>query len=328
LGVGLIKLEAALRAGKPIEQLTVGEVAQAIIAAFGKPAAQIAGSEDFAHDENAIWDAMIAIKILRSEHSKPFADLVRALRLLALIERIAHHDPDLGQPGAVAAVLAMPIQLPIDIFPLPRPKAATPPDQERPEDTVEFKHLEAARAEAARLRHASDELMFLEPAAYVEDALQGPDNTVPRSKPALGEIPIFRPFTTRRRAGASGTFKPQEAPKRLFTLKAEVAERLSEETRAVAHNLDLDPTQVRMDRVVTKIESELGKTLQTISDLEVLTRKRNVARVGSTFLLEPVTYFPWFHGGGSGWSHGAPPVPATHGSVQPAGVADLLLVKQ
>ncbi|HOT98933.1 MAG: hypothetical protein A4E45_00983 [Methanosaeta sp. PtaB.Bin039] len=312
LGAKLQSLGKKL-ADVPADQLNASTVKQAVVDAFGAAVAKVVVLDDFVKDRGAAWDAIIAIKLVRSEHGRPLVTIVHAIRLMGLIERLAEDPASLNRPGAVKALLERPIALPAEVFPLP----PTPVDKPAgpPPDTSREEVLKATHKEARQIRAALDELAFLEPRALNEDSLQGPD-------------PVPVPMAAVARRGSSGAFTPPAAPHKLFTLKPEVAQKLSAGTTAAIKNIGLTPTETRIDRLAHKLETRLGHMLETIAELEMPERRKNVVSVGGTLIQQPpVTIFP------APQAMPAPDtsqlaVPDTHGNIQPVGVADLLIVKQ
>lgn len=328
LGSQLRHLTEALAKAGPVDELVTTDVAPVIENAMGAPASAVVTTAEFGSDRDNASDAVIAIKILKSEHAKPLARIVRALRHLRLIERMADGDETLDQPGGVAAVLAAPLRLPAGIFPLPKPDAPAPDEPEKPEDTALGRQLNEALEQSERLRSAVSELTLLEPLSLVEDPQQGPDETLIGGAPRDGLIQRslrFFGFTRRPVETFSGSLRPPQAPERMFALKQEAAERLSVETRTVLKDERLSATEMPIDRLVNKLDMSFNRRLETVAQLESQLRKRNVALIGTTLVHVPQDFFPWFP---PQLPKSAPGVPTTCGSVQPVGVADLLLVQQ
>jgi hypothetical protein len=320
----LVKLEELLQAAGPTRELGRSDVATAVRAAFGLTPEQVAGSEAFSHDRQAVSDAIVAIKLLPSENSKPLVDLARAFRLLSLVERLVKDEADLDAEGAVEGALTALIQMPEDIYPLPSKALPQRLRPERPEGQESGEgRLEAAREREAQLASAIAELMSLPPKAVSQDEASARSGG-PESDAQGGLLDGLARFLTRLvgggRTSASDTTVGAEHQ---FVLTSAAVSDLSSSTSEMLQSASLNATAVPLDRLVTTLNAELEKQSATIVQLEESPSVRTV-RLGSGLILYPLHPPP----AEPAQPVDAPSVPSTIGSVKDAGVADLLVVRQ
>ena len=311
--VDKLRLAAPLRA---LERALAADAvpADAIVGAFGMPASELIETDDFRRDREALWNAIIAIKLLPSEHTKPLRALVRALALLESIAQVA----SAGERPAAAAVREAVI-LPDGIFPVPVPAAVRAAAAPLAGDSG--RALRDARAHATRVRLALEELMATDANALEEEIPQAPDRT---HESAATRFSLFWGPEPRRAADA--TLRPPTGTSKAYRLKESALTRLSEPTRALLGELRIDPRADRLDVLADAVNSRLVAAAQAVASLEIATSVRNVARIGSALL--PIGTLSLDTGTFSATTGEEPPVPLTHGEIRTAGVADLLIVKQ
>ena len=139
---------------------------------------------------------------------------------------------------------------------------------------------------------------------------------------------IVRPLS------GSPSFRPRELADIGFVLTENAANGLSRETRetAAAHGLQLN--QVALDRVVNQLSQSLEQVFHELQQLSGTPTKSSYRRIGKALI---VTETPVIRGWNAVSIGGHIPldqfqfdfrVPTTKGNVQPAGVADLLVVRQ
>jgi len=132
-----------------------------------------------------------------------------------------------------------------------------------------------------------------------------------------------------------GAFEPPNLADIGFILKASAAQQLSEPTRTALTTRGLDLTSTPLDRITHRLEADLATTVGRLEAVAGHPERRSFLRFGDALIsvATPVT---------SGWGElgtgglvAFPPalpmegsVPQTKGAIAPAGVGDLLLVKQ
>jgi hypothetical protein len=131
------------------------------------------------------------------------------------------------------------------------------------------------------------------------------------------------------------TFTPPDLTEVGFILKASAAQSVSEPTRAVLTNRGLDIASAPVDRLTYRLQADLATTVDRLETVAGHPQRRSFVRLGDALIsiTTPVTA-GWGELGTGGVVAFPPPlsmdgsVPQTKGVVAPAGVADLLLVKQ
>jgi len=367
---------------------TSGKVAEAIQAAFDRPAAEVADSEEFLDMRSRLRDSLLAIKILQEEHHRPIEELTRQLRTAEVIGRAAtdEHFPQgeeqlrswrrrsLRLPvepalksrlstreaeeqlrqrrqeaqqqreNEVNGLLASHEQLRIALFELgalggehfrvsdrPGGAASPPPETVRltAEATRASDYLSEARALHLRQLERSVEggggpgvnaqAAGLSEGATASAAASLAQTLIPAVSPVLpGRV----------------TFEPPDLADVGFILQVSAADRLSESTRALLAERSLDLASMPLDRLTHTLESDLAGTVSRLEAVAGHPVKQSLLRIGDAMLTiqTPITA-----GWGTLGTGGLIPlptfpldgrVPHTKGDTAPAGVADLLVVKQ
>ncbi|HEY0653748.1 MAG TPA: hypothetical protein VGD65_11500, partial [Chryseosolibacter sp.] len=133
----------------------------------------------------------------------------------------------------------------------------------------------------------------------------------------------------------TGGFQPALHTTTLFRLKVGADQQLSPDTRAILAARKFNLTTMALDHIV----SSLRKEMEMLSDeLDALTGnfvQHSFKRIGrSLVVIKTPTMSAWGKGGGSLSAPAPLPrpvdsrVPVTRGNISPAGVADLIIVKQ
>lgn len=130
-------------------------------------------------------------------------------------------------------------------------------------------------------------------------------------------------------------FDPPDLTQVGFVLRASASEKLSEPTRAALTSRGLDLASTPMDRLTHRLEADLAGTVSRLEAVAGHPEKRSFLRFGDALISikTPVTA-GWGELGTGGVVAFPPPlpmdgsIPPTKGEVAPAGIADLLLVKQ
>lgn len=134
----------------------------------------------------------------------------------------------------------------------------------------------------------------------------------------------------------SPPFHPTELREASFLLKASAAEALSEGTRNLLGERNLVLTERALDRIVDSLQVEIGATGKELELVYGQSVRRSVKRVGDTLVTisTPVASAWTSIAIGTMFLPPLPPlppeerIPHTRGKVKPAGIADLLVVKQ
>lgn len=133
-----------------------------------------------------------------------------------------------------------------------------------------------------------------------------------------------------------GPFTPQAQGESAFRLKPAAAEQLSETTHALLKERGMAAAETQLDTIVERLRGELASLTSELDSLFGRPVQRSLKRIGSTMVMTSTPL-------ASVWSNlviagnlGPKPIPLpfnlsvpdSHGSVAPAGVADLLVIKQ
>ncbi|MEU4295193.1 hypothetical protein AB0E63_43830 [Kribbella sp. NPDC026596] len=133
---------------------------------------------------------------------------------------------------------------------------------------------------------------------------------------------------------ARAGFTPVALAELGFVLKPTAADRLSKTTQAVLKKRGVDLGTTPLDKITQRLQADLATT---VSELELVAghpEKRSFVRFGDALISVTTPVTTGWGVLGTGGVLGFPPlpmsgsVPQTKGAVAPAGVADLLLVKQ
>lgn len=129
-------------------------------------------------------------------------------------------------------------------------------------------------------------------------------------------------------------FKPTELSEVGFVLKPTAAEVLSAATQALLKSRTIDIATTPLDKVTHRLQAELAATVSELEAVAGHPEKRSFIRLGDALVSVSTPITAGWGALGTGGLLGYPPlpmdgsVPETKGVVAPAGIADLLLVKQ
>ncbi|GGM77140.1 hypothetical protein GCM10012275_54730 [Longimycelium tulufanense] len=119
-----------------------------------------------------------------------------------------------------------------------------------------------------------------------------------------------------------------------FVLDPGVTQVLSRQTQQLLTERRLEPTQMPLDRITGELERELVTTVEELERIAGHPEKRSIRFIGDTTVITKTPITKGWGELGTGGFVGLPDfvlpgsIPRTKGAVAPAGVADLLLVKQ
>ena len=133
---------------------------------------------------------------------------------------------------------------------------------------------------------------------------------------------------------ARAGFKPAELSEVGFVLKPTAAGRLSEVTKSVLKNRGIDLVTTPLDKITHRLQGDLATTVGELEAVAGHPQKRSLMRLGDALISVSTPITAGWGALGTGGVLGLPAlpmtgsVPQTKGVVSPAGIADLLLVKQ
>ncbi len=131
-----------------------------------------------------------------------------------------------------------------------------------------------------------------------------------------------------------GGFQPPDLSEVGFVLKPTAVDRLSRGTVGALKRRGLDPSTAPLDRVTQRLEADLATTVAALEAVAGHPERRSFLRIGDAVVFVTTPVVEGWGALGTGGVLGLPSlpmtgsVPETKGAVAPAGIADLLLIKQ
>jgi hypothetical protein len=313
----------ALHLGERMEQLrdaieeegisVLTELAVKIAEIFEMRSDELIEAEDFEADERTLTDAILAIKLLPEEHGRPLAALTRILQTMALVKRVAVVDATVEKdvPAALNATLVLPRELTRGLQQRKPPETVTLPEQ-----PDRRKKLEKAREDAGVFSRAVEEIMVLR----ADDLrLELPASPVVEERERQ-RIPEGRDgFSAPAGLGVGEVGK--------LKLKEAAVGRLSKGTERALRTRGLSAVEQSVEELVAGLDGGLMRVTREISELEPPPMVATFGHVGGialgidSGLLEAGVL-------GDAEVVGDLGIPTTFGDLEPAGVGELLLVKQ
>ncbi len=269
---------------------------------FDRPAASVVDSPEYAVDRQRALDTLVAAKLAPGGRPLPVG-LVDVARALDLLRRTAAGDSGLDRPGALAAARTALLVLPADVVPLAPEPLETPPTE--PPGEPDQQGL-------------ADQVRDLQSAVQTLRGLDQPPTTgEPPTGPRHGRDTLESRFATFVRNDLNA---PRPAELLESTGATVLSGRVLEQLPAVAREL-LDRT--RPATPTRALDLVHGAYLEAVGRLD----RRAIGRLLPDLHLDPVTE-PGPHDEAADPSP-APmaALPATHGSITPAGIADLLVTR-
>jgi hypothetical protein len=304
---GLKRLWAVLRADPDMGAI---EAATAVTDEFGHNPADLAADAVFSENRLLLGDRII-IQAIIGPGDPPLVESAHALAAATVVFALAGDDPRIEAPGGVAALLQATLELPGDVFPLPleTPAEVTPPPPAgggmTPGRAEELGELRAG------LQTSINELTRVAPediALPVAPSAPALESAPPSSTTAPRVMARFVPTPSAREQG--------------LRLTERAVEGLSEGTRALLQERSIDLAATTLPAAIDHLAGDLAA-----AELELLSgtapQSRVMITLGSELVpLDALLAAPVVTPGG------LPGVPTTHGSLKPAGIGDLLVVRQ
>jgi len=328
-GVALQGLFGALSGGA---DKSLNELVALVKKLFAAAPPDVVADAGFRKDREHLSDTLITNAILGREPWVPSDDAARLLRATAIVARVAASDADLAAKGGVAQAIERTIVLPGDLFPLTRHTGPTPAPPARPPETDPERQRSKLRTERVRLV-----------STYMMLTRVTPDHI---AMPEVTELGGERPLMHEARASlppiipAEAVEMAAEEPRRQVTgttglalrragsplvLKSSVVAAIGERERTVLEERQLDLTRISLPTVVDRLSVELQEVELELAELEGVTHKA-MTKIGMTYVDAAAIAIGGVVIGGV--AAGPSAVPTTHGSIAPAGIGDLLVVKQ
>ena len=355
-------LGASLDALEQKKAVTNAEVAKAIEDAFGKKPANLVKDKDLDAPMAHLKDSLIAIKLLPEEHRRRIEDLTNQLRDLEVIEKVAAAGDFPGDGGTLRRYRRRSVMLPSEAD-LRSSLSTFERQKELEKQRKEAEEKKRSEAEAKldlykRLNAAIEELTnlggdhlqntpqhadtgFLVPAALRPTQLFIQEMTQRQQKSASW---LFRsppaPAAAAPQAQLLQSGKPPFNPLQLaevsFRLKSSAEGSLSASTREILKERKLSIAERPLDQIVELLRNEMLALSKALDSLLGRPVQRTFKRMGNAMVMISTPM-------ASVWNNMVISnnltltgyvfpldirVPHSHGSVAPAGVADLLVVKQ
>lgn len=309
---------------------TIDELNTLVEKLFDAGARDIALDNGFLSDKIGVQDSLVALQLTPPPKGTRPAQLLQACRTIDLIERVGKGDPSLKQDGAVQKSLLRLVVLPADLFPIPAGPAAaappTPPVTPVPADSAGsgqqiadraaglHEVLQALGLAALAAAAAASRTSIARPAAA--GAGQGADAgatsvSATRLAKSAGDSGLT--------GGATGSVGAHTAMLRAITPAA----------RQVVDSLGLDlantPLAVLMDRLNSELAYTLNRMTGSLVADKVVPLPPPIPLPRPDPFHEPPATPEWAHG-----SPGHFPFPPStpNASIKPAGIADLLVVRE
>lgn len=322
-------------------QASLADLNAAFTASFGTTKiADLVKDPAFEDNYQRLSDIVVTNTLLGEDSLVAASDASDLLTTMALISRLAGGDKSLEAPGAVTNALSRTLLLPPTIFPLLGRAPVVPDAPAAPGDSSGKFKVDAELADllvkSKTLQTAYTALTRVNPehlAMPAEQAVAATASTAtPATAPTASRTPVGATATAA--TGAVGVLAPGRAISlngslanlaigtTPMLLTAAAVKTFEPEEQDALTKLQVDPTKMSVTTAVDNISLELA---QTESRIVELAGDSSVAmqRLGGAF-------YP--AGSLAGLNFGAADkptyLPSTHGSLTPAGIGDLLVVKQ
>ncbi len=262
----------------------------------------------FLDDKSRIQDSIVALQLTPTPQSPSIASLIKLSQAVNLVERVAGGDSSVDEPGALANAASRIVVLPSDIFPVasqlvrqdPQPSQAAADERAAAvQGRADLEKRVADLNETILAVHNILAVNSLPPEANY--APPGPSVAIHAESAVLKRVsnaaPAAKPFAS---LAAAASMQP-----------------LSPVVQSVLSGLNLDLTTTPLSFVSERLSSELSKTVNLFGP----------AGIG----LPPPDPFHDVSAPLEWWNfppNVLPGPPTSHGTVLPAGIADLLVVRE
>lgn len=322
-GLGLRALANDLA---PLQVATLDELRKAVKKHLGAGPSDVITDENFEADRMHLGDTVVTAVVLARDEPVSLAEAAQMLRTIALVWRVAASDVSLTVDDGMADARTRSLSLPADPFPLQRAKAqVTPP----PPDAGMGRRPLAARRDALlatynALTSLSPDHLALQDEAPTQDVLE-------RLNPPIALPPVIAPRPVDERASLlaqrpefalTGLPASPERAQTALLMRREAVSALPEVEREVLAERHIDLTQTSVPFAVNRLFAELSAVEQALADMDA-PQAMKMSALGA-LLVPGAALSPYLPHGGPVSSS----VPNSHGSVAPAGIGDLLVVRQ
>jgi hypothetical protein len=265
---------------------------------------QVVVDKRFLDDKRRIHDSLVALQVSPSEDNGTSALLVNLSRAIDVLERVAAEDASVKQPGAVVNATTRIVVLPPGLFPVPSPLVGQTPQQ-------------AGNASSSQTSVDADQV------AALRNAIAAVDTMIAVNTPTPDPIRDVQPNLTRKLAQAAN-MGTQAAP-------GDTAPAFQTRSLNLAGKQIAAPIQT-----TAGLQALTPLVQQTLFDLKLDLTKSSLVSVSDQLKqrLQIIVAPDPFHEPtppleSLDWPPDVLPAPPnSHGSVMPAGIVDLLVVRE
>lgn len=315
---------------------------------FNDTVGNILKSTAFIEDEEKLEQTIVTIKILSSDECNNFDDLVNLMRIIALIK--AHEKKELNAQNFKDFANAG-IKLPQNIFPLK--SSLTNPKKEKSDEKDAFEKKVASLYERYEMLSTAIKEISLVSAKNLDASPMklskavAPNeielsavlnanminahlplhsivmSNVPSHTAPVDKVTIKLPVTPE--------FDPRLADAFGFRLTADAEKKVSVKTRTLLKEKGLSLSVDSLEDVFMVLEDEEELLITQLNDVSQLNTHYSVKNIGGFFVKVPdrakgvLEKFPGLF---TPVNPDIDKIPFTHGSIKPAGITELLIVKQ
>ncbi|KAF0192705.1 MAG: hypothetical protein FD165_475 [Gammaproteobacteria bacterium] len=300
---------------------------------FDVDAEQLVSNTSYTRDRQYLGDVIVTAAILGQDGAVVADHAARLLRVMAVIDAVAAGDGSLADHGKLADAMSATLLLPDSIFPIPLQREAGATASVG--SAVMASGVTAFDSDALKqqrnalyttysmLTHISPDHVDVPKNQDISDSKAmepSPASAMPpmvremRSEPAGARAEAFS-----MSAAADGGMLRSVAAARVL-LKPEVTAAFGATERTVLAQRNIDLTTVAVPMALDRLSVELADVEMKLFEATAAPLTV-VSRLGSNYYVSEAFY--------PGYIESKPKaVPGTHGSVTPAGIGDLLVVKQ
>ncbi|HEX2233034.1 MAG TPA: hypothetical protein VHG69_06675 [Thermoleophilaceae bacterium] len=326
-GAAVAALHAAFAAHPDMKLPRARKRAEERLGALDK----VTATADWKSDRRRLADSLVVNSLLGFDVTLPSSEAAGITRTMALVKRLATKPPPSSSSEEVGPALEAALLLPPEVFPVmgrrgadPDDPAPPPEDDDRREELV--KRRDRLRATYAVLTRVSpDHLELPAPVGSGEDE-QEERHARPDRPPALGQTRDAKRDEEREPEPPQlpGSAARLSARSRPLRLKREVVEQLGPEEREVLAERGMDLTVLGVPDAADRLSAELHEVEVEVARM-LQPPVQPLIRSGSNLI--PVEATAATSAAFDGLVQ-ALDVPTTFGSLTPAGIGDLLVVRQ
>lgn len=286
LGQRLDGLTAALWA---LDTVTNATVEAAAVQAFGQSSGQVVAADDFTGDRALLQNSVVAVKMSTGFDRADTARIVRQLRAMAVLERLAADDGEALDRTSLRALLQRPVRVPAALLDALR-NSSPPPVADAPANDDYRQRVAGMQAQRDRLLAGYNALLAVAPQQLAMTTVRDAGGET-RDAAQVRASDYERAVQPGERDPASQSVAADVAgtsPKAILTLGPAAREEFGRRHGEAVDALGLDIAAIPLDQTVRAFEVRLTELNTQLLPLEVATAAK-VFRVGGHLFSEPVT---------------------------------------